>query len=99
MRRPLLLLALCALLHVSAAPHPRAWRRAVETPPWTSTPAQRHTTLIDHFSPGASGDTWAQRYFVNATFWEAGGRRGPVFLCVGGEGARCDTTLRQRAWR
>jgi hypothetical protein len=53
---------------------------------WTTTPAARFAQRVDHFD-ALNGATWQQRYFVNATFWEAAGRVGPVFLCVGGEGA------------
>jgi hypothetical protein len=64
---------------------------------WTTTPAARFEQRVDHFD-ALSDATWQQRYFVNATFWEGGGRVGPVFLCVGGEGA--STFLRSRcAWR
>lgn len=36
----------------------------------------------DHFD-AKNQQTWSQRYFANATFFEG---TGPVFLCVGGEG-------------
>ncbi|PRP86137.1 hypothetical protein PROFUN_03124 [Planoprotostelium fungivorum] len=38
---------------------------------------------LDHFSPQDQG-TWKQRYFVNETYYKAGG---PFFINVGGEGA------------
>ena len=43
------------------------------------------TQRIDHFSPDSR--TFQQRYFINTTFYEAGG---PIFLCVGGEGPPLD---------
>ncbi len=60
--------------------------RVTTAPAWTTTPAARFEQRVDHFD-ALNGATWQQRYFVNATFWEAAGRVGPVFLCVGGEGA------------
>jgi len=39
----------------------------------------------DHFDAD-NKVRWCQRYFVNRTHWDGHGRRGPVFLCVGGEG-------------
>jgi len=38
---------------------------------------------LDHFD-GQNQGTWKQRYFVNDTFWRAGG---PFFINIGGEGA------------
>ncbi|XXQ34913.1 Thymus-specific serine protease [Plasmodiophora brassicae] len=39
---------------------------------------------VDHFN-GENTQTFAQRYFVNDTFWDR--QKGPVFLYIGGEGA------------
>jgi len=45
-------------------------------------PDQWFTQPLDHFDP-ADLRHWKQRYFVNDTFYKAGG---PVFLMIGGEG-------------
>lgn len=45
--------------------------------------------ILDHFSlsSDASGArSWRQRFWVNDTFWQAGGKAGPVFLYLEGEG-------------
>ncbi len=85
--------ALLALLAggASALP-PRAWRprqrQAAALRVGGDDDASQSFELeqrTDHFG-GQGGGTWAQRYFVNDTFWQAGGQTGPVFLCVGGEG-------------
>ncbi len=89
---PRLLCALFAvLLHacrVSALPrHP--WRQAARAARVARTTddggALFFDQRLDHFAPGVSV-TWRQRYFLNDSAWQAGGRRGPVFVCVGGEG-------------
>jgi len=41
------------------------------------------TQRLDHFN-GQDQRTWQQRYFVNDTYWKAGG---PIFIMLGGEGA------------
>ena len=44
---------------------------------------------LDHLSldEATEGESlWLQRYWVNATLFEAGGRKGPVFLYLEGEG-------------
>jgi serine protease 16 len=40
---------------------------------------------VDHFD-GQNTATFKQRYFVNDTYWLQGDKKGPVFICVGGEG-------------
>lgn len=49
---------------------------------------------LDHFNVLAATETgattWLQRYFVNDTLWDG---RGPVFLCVGGEGPPLEPTV------
>jgi len=50
-------------------------------------PAARFATQPqDHFDD-ANKHTWQQAYFVNDTFWDG---KGPIFLCVGGEGPPMD---------
>ena len=47
---------------------------------------------VDHFD-GTSNATWAQRYYVNDTFWKGPNSSSPVFLCVGGEGPAFDESV------
>lgn len=44
-------------------------------------PAHFHTTAVDHFD-AMNTHTYSQRFYVNTTFWDAGGRTGPVFLYI-----------------
>jgi len=48
--------------------------------------ARYFTTKQDHFD-SSNTRTWQQAYFVNDTFFDG---KGPVFLCVGGEGPALD---------
>lgn len=59
------------------------WRAALSAPPLTTgfPPPRFFTQKLDHFAEEPR--TWQQAFFVNDSFWKAGG---PVFLCVGGEG-------------
>ena len=49
-----------------------------------------HVQRLDHFDRSLNA-TFAQRYFLNATFFKRAA--GPVFLCVGGEGPALDATV------
>src|SRR3546814_73959 len=40
---------------------------------------------VDHFDR-SNTNSFAQRYFINDTFWQGPDSSAPVFLCVGGEG-------------
>eukprot|EP00939_MAST-03C_sp_MAST-3C-sp1_P000391 g391.t1 len=46
----------------------------------------------DHFD-GTNNATWAQRYYVNDTFWKGPDSGAPVFICVGGEGPAFDGSV------
>jgi serine protease 16 len=50
---------------------------------------------LDNFdiTPSNSPRTFKQRYFIDDQFWVAGGRTGPVFICVGGEGPPLDSSV------
>ena len=52
---------------------------------------RRLSQKLDHFD-GSNLARWEQRYWVNASFFEAGGD-GPVFLCVGGESDPMDDDI------
>jgi len=44
--------------------------------------------IVDHLAlapPADGAGTWRQRFWTNDTFWQAGGRKGPVFLYLEGE--------------
>ena len=49
------------------------------------------TSALDHFDR-QNKETWQQRSFQNATFFNGSG---PVFLCVGGEGPAMDASVLQ----
>jgi hypothetical protein len=51
-----------------------------------------HTVLVDHFD-NKNTDTWEQEWFLNATFWNLGKGKGPVLVCVGGEGPPLDPSV------
>lgn len=84
----LLIVNACAAAALPAHP----WRRTrlqhtlATTAPQDDGGGHFFDQLVDHFAPGGARNTWRQQYFVNDTFWEAAGRNGPVFVCVGGEG-------------
>ena len=75
---------------------------AVQAPQEGLPPTQWFTAQrVDHFD-GANPATFAQRYWVNDTFWKAGpdgsadtavAARSVAFLCVGGEGPPLDASV------
>jgi len=52
------------------------------------------TQVLDHFDR-TNTDTFQQRYFVNATWWQGADSGAPVFMCVGGEGPPLDAGVVQ----
>lgn len=85
----LLVFALCLFLACAAAtpPHARLGQRlkAPYLPEGTPTPPpQWIDQRLDHLSTAHGNETWKQRYFVNATWWDM--QNGPVFMMLGGEG-------------
>ena len=53
-------------------------------------PDQFYEQPLDHLTldaSAASDDLWRQRFWTNSTMWEQGGRVGPIFLYVEGEGS------------
>ena len=54
-------------------------------------PARYFDQRLDHFD-GSSTQNWSQAYYVNDTYYDG---KGPVFLCVGGEGPAFDGSVVQ----
>jgi serine protease 16 len=86
-----LLLSLIVALGATAAPHRQvrthASKMRLEMPRKEATDPSNVTRwfksqLLDHFDAQVTS-VWSQRYFVNESFFDG---KGPVFLCVGGEG-------------
>jgi len=78
--------------HVRERLAPTPPRGPVPHPNTTSVSLLRVEQPVDHFA-ASDTRTWHQRVFVRREWFDAVGRRGPVFVCVGGEGPPFDATV------